>query len=76
MDSKPNKKQHGISEFICALKSFSTRRINAIENTKLDIWQSRFYDHIILDEIELQNIRQYIINNPLNWNDDENYSKR
>ncbi|GAB6283200.1 MAG: transposase [Ignavibacterium sp.] len=38
-----------------------------------NIWQPRFHDHIIRNEKELHNIRQYIKNNPLNWdNDDHN----
>ncbi|MDO4704111.1 transposase [Tannerella sp.] len=36
-------------------------------------WQSRFYDHIIRDEQSYQNISEYIINNPLKWNDDKFY---
>lgn len=35
-------------------------------------WQSRFYDHIIRKEKSLDRIRQYIINNPMNWNLDWN----
>jgi REP element-mobilizing transposase RayT len=31
------------------------------------IWQKSFYDHIIRDDEDLQRIREYIINNPLNW---------
>jgi hypothetical protein len=30
-------------------------------------WQERFYDNIIRDEFALDQIRQYIINNPINW---------
>ena len=30
-------------------------------------WQSRYYDQIIKSEIELNNIRQYIKKNPINW---------
>mgnify|MGYP003393085948 CR=1 FL=1 len=30
-------------------------------------WQPGFYEHIIRDEKSLQNIRQYIIENPLKW---------
>jgi len=30
-------------------------------------WQTRFYDQIIKSETELNNIRQYIKNNPINW---------
>ncbi|MBT4485190.1 MAG: hypothetical protein HOC71_16110 [Candidatus Latescibacteria bacterium] len=34
-------------------------------------WQSRFYDRIIRDEKELLNIRNYIIINPIRWDDDK-----
>ena len=34
-------------------------------------WQSRFHDHIIRDEKSFQNITNYIINNPLNWSEDQ-----
>ena len=38
-------------------------------------WQSRFHEHIIRNESELNKISEYIINNPLNWETDENYKK-
>jgi len=31
-------------------------------------WQSNYYDHIVRNERELNAIRQYIANNPANWN--------
>lgn len=34
-------------------------------------WQSRFHDRIIRDERELRAIREYIINNPEKWAEDE-----
>lgn len=34
-------------------------------------WQSRFHDVIVKNGDSLQNIREYIINNPVNWNQDE-----
>ena len=34
-------------------------------------WQPRFYDHIIRDEKSLLSIREYIHNNPKNWEEDE-----
>lgn len=37
------------------------------------VWQRNYYEHIIRNETELQNIRQYILNNPMNWKNDENY---
>ncbi len=36
-------------------------------------WQPRFHDHIIRDERSLQHIRQYILDNPTSWLEDENY---
>ena len=35
-------------------------------------WQTRFHDHIIRDEESLHRIRQYIINNPNQWELDRN----
>jgi putative transposase len=37
------------------------------------LWQRNYYEHIIRSEIELNKIREYIINNPLKWETDENY---
>lgn len=33
-------------------------------------WQARFHDHIIRNRRSLENIRQYIRNNPLQWKED------
>jgi uncharacterized protein (TIGR02757 family) len=37
------------------------------------LWQRNYYEHIIRDEKEMAKIREYIINNPLNWETDENF---
>ena len=34
-------------------------------------WQRNYYERIIRDEPELNRIREYIINNPANWQNDE-----
>lgn len=34
------------------------------------LWQRNYYEHIIRSEVELNAIRQYIINNPLKWEQD------
>jgi REP element-mobilizing transposase RayT len=63
---------HSLSEIIRALKSYSARRINELKGvTGIPIWQSRFHDRIIRDEVELYFIREYIRNNPINWENDE-----
>jgi len=60
--------KHGLFEFVRALKTFSSRRINAIRNTRgATVWQPKFHDHIIRDDISLYRIRKYIQNNPQNW---------
>ena len=39
------------------------------KKTKQDFqWQSRFHDHIIRTNLELNRIRNYIIKNPQKWN--------
>lgn len=35
-------------------------------------WQPRYYDRIIRDKDELNHIREYIKNNPVNWQEDRN----
>jgi len=43
----------------------------ANENNIDFAWQERFYDNIIRDNQGLNNVRQYIFNNPQNWYQDE-----
>lgn len=55
VSTKPN---HGLSEFVRAFKTFSSRRINAIrQTTGTQVWQLRFYDRIIRTASELNKIR-------------------
>ena len=39
------------------------------------IWQRNYYEHIIRNENAYQNIFDYIVNNPANWNEDEFYTE-
>jgi putative transposase len=68
-----------ISTIIGSYKSAVTMRINYLrKSNNYPIWQRNYYERIIRscqDEVELNNIRQYIINNPLQWELDENYIK-
>lgn len=36
------------------------------------LWQRNYYERIIRNEIEMNLFRQYIINNPSEWNNDKN----
>ena len=43
-------------------------------NNKIrDIWQRNYYEHIIRNENDLNSIREYIMNNPQQWEKDEYY---
>ena len=67
----PTKEQHGLSEFIRAFKTFSSRRINERYPIKRFQWQKSFHDHIIRNNKSLHQIRRYIIENPIEWDRDE-----
>ncbi len=63
-----------VGEIVRSFKARCTYAINQIRNTSdIPIWQRNYYEHIIRNETELGKIREYIMNNPLNWESDENY---
>ena len=63
-----------LQEIIRRFKSFTTYQYNKSNNTKGKIlWQRGYYDHIIRNEKELQEIRKYIIENPVKWKEDQYY---
>jgi REP element-mobilizing transposase RayT len=63
---------NSLSSIINQIKAISTKRIRKqINNPTINIWQPRFYEHIIRNENELYEIRKYIKNNPLKWSEDE-----
>jgi putative transposase len=69
----PTVKQHGLPEIMRALKTFSSREINKNRHTPgTPVWQRNYFDRIIRNETELSKIREYIRNNPLQWELDEN----
>ena len=60
-----------LGTIIGSFKSGVCRRICEVRQCPMRVWQERFWDHIIRDERVLQNQREYIFNNPLNWETDE-----
>ena len=61
----------GLPEIVRQFKTFSAKRINATRNSPgISVWQRNYYEHIIRNEHELNKIREYIQNNPLNWDSD------
>jgi REP element-mobilizing transposase RayT len=62
---------HALPEIVRALKSFSARRVNRMRRCEGNpVWQRNYYEHIIRNDREWDAIRQYIIDNPLNWEQD------
>jgi len=60
-----------ISAIIGNYKSGVSRKIGRLRGCKTEVWQTRFWDHIIRDEDDLLHQREYIHENPLRWDDDE-----
>jgi REP-associated tyrosine transposase len=57
-----------LSEIIRGFKTFSARRVNELRETPgVPVWQRNYYEHVVRDENELHRIREYIANNPLQW---------
>jgi putative transposase len=57
-----------LGAIIGAYKSTTTQRINRIRGTAgRQVWQRNYYEHIIRSGAELDAIRRYIHDNPLNW---------
>lgn len=64
-------KRHGLPEIVRGLKTFSSRRINQLRHTPgAKLWQRNYYEHIIRNDNDLQQIKQYIIINPAQWHSD------
>ena len=61
---------NSLGEIIRAYKS-AVKRYYTKNNISFS-WQSRFYDRIIRNEYELQNIHDYIYYNPVKWEIDRN----
>ena len=61
-----------LGDIVRAFKSVSAIQVNRLlGHTGQPLWQRSYYEHVIHDEKELQQIRQYILENPLKWALDE-----
>ncbi len=57
-----------LPKIIGRFKMNSAKRINQIRRTPgMSIWQRNYFEHIIRDDNALTRIRDYIINNPQQW---------
>ena len=71
MESTPT-----LSKIVQSFKRHTTLRyIKMVKNKTLPpfnkrIWQRNYYEHVIRDENDYVRIAEYIVNNPITWNDD------
>jgi putative transposase len=62
---------------IWSFKSAVTKHINELRQTPgSQLWQRNYWEHIIRNEQELNRIREYIRNNPMQWGMDRLNSDR
>ncbi|NER02917.1 MAG: transposase [Okeania sp. SIO3C4] len=69
--SEISPKEGSLSAIIRSYKSAVTNWCNSNNYSSFG-WQKRFYEKIIRDDKSLENIRKYIINNPIKWENDRN----
>ena len=66
-----------LSSVIGSFKSASTRQINLLRGTPgASVWQRNYYEYVIRNEQDLLAIRQYIRDNPVRWDQDEENPER
>jgi len=72
-----DKTEHSISHIVQYFKSFSSFQYilgvkqNNWEHFPGKLWQRNYYEHIARNENNLEKIRQYILNNPIQWEMDQ-----
>lgn len=69
---RPRMRPKSISSLMAGFKSITTARINTIRQTPgIKVWQRNFYESIIRSERGLGRVRDYIQNNPRQWEIDQ-----
>jgi REP element-mobilizing transposase RayT len=64
-------RRHGLPEIVRGFKSFSSRSINQLRQSPgSPVWQRNYYEHVIRSQDDLDQARQYILNNPAKWSED------
>ncbi|NCC26025.1 MAG: transposase [Deltaproteobacteria bacterium] len=63
-----------VPTIIRSFKSAVTKHINELRQTPgMKLWQRNYWEHIVRNEPELNRIREYIHNNPAQWEMDKLY---
>ena len=69
--------QASMASIVGQFKAEATRAIHAIAGYEhARVWQRSFYDHIVRSESALERVRQYVVDNPARWGEDEDNPER
>lgn len=69
--SRAQRRQMLLPKIIGYFKMNSSKRINRLRYTiGASVWQRNYYEHVIRNEAELARVREYIQNNPAQWETD------
>jgi putative transposase len=63
-----------LGEIIRTFKAATSHSIHSQETIDFK-WQRNYYEHVICNDYDLDHIRQYIINNPIHWTEDDLYKE-
>ncbi|HAV77112.1 MAG TPA: transposase [Anaerolineae bacterium] len=70
--TKTTLQPNSLGAVIGQFKSIVTKRINGLWNVSgRPVWQRNYYEHIIRNDREMDNIHRYIESNPSMWADDD-----
>ena len=67
-------RRNTVMDIICAYKSLTTRQCKIVQPID-KLFQPSFYDHVIRGSEDYEEIAEYIVNNPKQWELDRLYSK-
>jgi len=70
----PTGRSFALRDVVRAFKSISTIAVNRAQRRRgVQLWQRNYYEHIVRNGDDLDNIRRYVFDNPLRWDlDPEN----
>ena len=67
------RRPRSLGAMVGGFKAAATKRINSLRRTPgVPVWQRNYFDHVVRNEQDLGRVREYIVNNPLRWAQDEN----
>ena len=72
---RTNRRRMLLPKIVGYFKMNIAKKINILHNTPgVPIWQRNYYEHVIRSD-KINQTRQYIMDNPANWDQDENNPK-